>query len=88
MKPKPSELLTPQDAAGQLMVSAEQVRCLIRSGQLAAINVGTGSKRPLYRITTDALADFMSRRFQPAPAIRPKRFKRLTPIQDHFPDLR
>lgn len=45
------ELLTPEEAARRLKVTAEQVRSLIRRGELAAINVGTGPKRPLYRIT-------------------------------------
>ena len=48
-------LLTPDEAALRLRVSAEQVRALIRRGKLSAVNVGGGSKRPLYRITEQAL---------------------------------
>lgn len=82
------ELLTPAEAAAKLKVTAEQVRALIRTGQLAAINVGTGQKRPLYRITPQALADFLGRRHQHGLAIKPNRFKRLPPVPDLFPHLR
>lgn len=82
------ELLTPEETAERLRVSVEQVRCLIRKGQIAAINVGSGEKRPLYRITEHALHDFLDRRWQPGPTIRKKTFKRPPPVQDFFPDLK
>ena len=82
------QLLTPKEAANKLKVTSEQIRCLIRKGQLPAVNVGTGSKRPLYRITHQALNDFLNRRWQPTPAIRKKRFKRLAPAPDFFPNLK
>ena len=81
-------LSTPEDVAEILRVTAEQVRCLIRKRELAAINVGTGSKRPLYRITQQALQEFFSRRWQPGPAVRPRPSRRHPPVRDHFPDLR
>jgi len=81
-------LLTPEEAAKKLKVTAEHVRALIRKGQLAAINVGTGKKRPLYRITQQALRDFLSNRYEPGPALRPRRFKRHPPVEDLFPKLR
>jgi len=87
-KDESSRLLTVDEIAEQLKVASEQVRCLIRQGQLAAINVGTGSKRPLYRITHQALQDFLNRRFQPGPAIRNRRTKQHRPVRDHFPNLR
>jgi len=82
------ELFTPGEAAERLKVSTEQVRTLIRHGRLAAINVGTGPKRPLYRIPAQALQDFLSSRHQPGPAVRPHQFKRRPPVHDHFPNLR
>ena len=95
MKPDPAKqsevnrkLLTPEETAERLRVTAEQVRCLIRKGQLAAINVGSGKKRPLYRITEHALHDFLDRRWQPGSAMRKKQFKRPPPVQDFFPDLK
>lgn len=80
-------LLTPGEVAERLRVTAEQVRSLIRTGQLAAVNVGTGPKRPLYRITPDAVTEFLARRGQPAPAIRPPFARRLPLVPDHFPNL-
>ena len=95
MKPDPIKqsrdnhrLLTPEETAERLRVSAKQVRCLIRRGQLAAINVASGKKRPLYRITELALRDFLDKRWQPGPEIRRKQFKQHPPVQDLFPDLK
>ena len=81
-------LLTPNQAATYLNVTPEQVRSLIRQGQLSAVNVGTGPKRPLYRITQQALNNFLNRRWQPGPARQNKKFKRLAPVQDFFPGLK
>ena len=82
------QILTPDEAAIKLKVTAEQVRSLIRQGQISAINVGTGKKRPLYRITQRALNDFLHRRWQPGPARQNKKFKRLAPVRDFFPGLK
>jgi hypothetical protein len=82
------KLLTPNKAATKLKVTPEQIRCLIRKGQLSAVNVGTGPKRPLYRITQQALNDFLNYRRQPGPARQNKKFKRLAPVLDFFPGLK
>lgn len=82
------QFLTPDEVAARLRVTAEQVRCLIRTGQLAAVNVGTGAKRPLYRITPDAFAEFLARRGQSAPSTRTRVTPRLPPVPDYFPDLK
>jgi excisionase family DNA binding protein len=91
-KPEPvfneEQILTPDEAAIKLKVTAEQVRSLIRQGQISAFNVGTGKKRPLYRITQRALNDFLNRRWQPSPARQNKKFKRLAPAPDFFPHLK
>lgn len=81
-------LLTPGEVAAHLRVTAEQVRSLIRTGQLAAVNVGTGPKRPLYRITPEAVTEFLARRGQPAPQARPSSPRRLPPVPDRFPSLK
>ena len=86
--PTTSQLLTPEEAANELKVSAEQVRALIRTDRLPAINVGTGKKRPLYRITRQDLEDFLTDRYQPHRGRRQRRFRRLPPVEDHFPELR
>ena len=78
------QLLTPNEAAVKLKVTPEQIRSLIRNGQLAAINVGTGMKRPLYRITQQALDDFLNHRYQPTRTIHKKKFKRLARLQISF----
>jgi excisionase family DNA binding protein len=85
---KNARLLTPNEVAEHLQVTAEQVRSLIRKGQLAACNAGTGKKRPLYRITQQALDDFMNRRRQPCPAPNRQIFRQLAPAPDFFPGLK
>lgn len=86
--PDTHSLLTPDDVARHLKVTTEQVRSLIRKGELAAINVGVGSKRPLYRITQQAVQEFCSKRYQGGPAVHPRLLKQLPPARDHFPGLR
>ena len=81
-------LLTPNQAAEYLNVTPEQVRCLIRKGQLSAVNVGTGTKRPLYRITQQALNDFLSRLWQPGLAKQREKFKQGAHVPDFFPHLK
>ena len=82
------KLLTPSQAADYLAVTPEQVRNLIRRGRLSATNVGTGTKRPLYRIRQQALEDFLSRRWQSDSTTPKKKFKRLAPAPDFFPHLK
>ena len=88
MTGKNGRLLTSGEAAEYLHVSAEQIRTLIRKGQIAASNVGAGSKRPLYRITQQALDDFLGRRWRPNHTMHMKKFKRLAPAPDFFPHLK
>jgi len=80
-------LLTPEEAAGYLKVSAEQVRSLIRRGILTATNVGTGSKRPLYRIKHQSLEDFLADRTTDSASSTVRRFKQRPPVPDFFPQL-
>jgi excisionase family DNA binding protein len=82
------QILTVKEVSAQLKVSSEQVRTLIRQGQLSAVNVGSGKKRPLYRITHEALESFMKLGQQPNPSIFRKRSRRLPPAPDFFTDLR
>ena len=82
------QLLTPNEAAAKLKVPPEQIRSLIRKNQLSAVNVGAGLKRPLYRITQEALNDFLNSRWRPGPARQNKKFKRLAPVRDFFPGLK
>ena len=82
------QLLTPNEAATKLKVTPEQIRSLIRKGQLSAVHVGTGTKRPLYLITQQALNYFLNHRWQPGLATQRKKFKRLAPAPDFFPGLK
>jgi len=86
--PARNQLLTPNDVAAKLKVTSEQVRSLIRRRQLSAVNVGTGTKRPLYRISQQALDDFLNYRRQPNSVIQKKKFKQLAPAPDFFPRLK
>jgi len=56
------EVQAPVTVFSELVVDAvtEQVRNLIRHGRISAVNVGTGKKRPLYRIKQQALDDFLN----------------------------
>lgn len=56
--------LTVPEVAERLHVHADVVRDLIRSGELQAfsVNVRPGSSKPRYRITSDALEQFITRR--------------------------
>jgi excisionase family DNA binding protein len=81
-------LLTPSEVAEYLHVSSEQVRSLIRKGQLVATNVGAGSKRPLYRVTQQALDNFMNRNWHSGLAVHNRKFKQLAPVPDFFPHLK
>ena len=53
-----------KQVAAYLGISRETVAALIRSGQLAAINVSLSpsSRRPRYRVTEQALEDFEAKR--------------------------
>jgi excisionase family DNA binding protein len=81
-------LLTPAEVAEKLRVTPEQIRSLIRKGRISATNVGTGSKRPLYRISQKAFDDFLIHGRQPIQPMQKKKFTRLPPAPDFFPDLK
>jgi excisionase family DNA binding protein len=81
------ELLTPKEVAKKLKVTEEQVRLLIRKGKIRALNLGTGLKRPLYRISQQTLDSFLGKEYTPqAPCIRS--FRQLDPVPDLFPSLK
>ena len=82
------QILTVKEVSAQLKVSSEQVRTLIRKGQLSAVNVGSGKKRPLYRITSEALETFIELGQQSNPLIFHRSSKRLPPAPDFFPHLK
>ena len=81
-------LLTPGDVAIRLNVTAEQVRSLIRSGRLRAVNVGTGKKRPLYRLSDKAVDEFIKNGSTNKERKGYRAIRRLPRIPDFFPELR
>lgn len=59
-------------AAGELGICQRQLRKLVKSGEVAAINVGTG-ERPSWRFHPTDIEDFIARRNAPAaPAQTPR----------------
>ncbi|MFC1764558.1 helix-turn-helix domain-containing protein [Planctomycetota bacterium] len=82
------QVLTVSEVSSQLKVSEEQVRTLIRQGKLAAINVGSGKKRPLYRIPQEALTNFKNPKVQPSPLQKRIKPKHHSTVPDFFPGLR
>ena len=64
---------TPPKAAKVLRVDPETIRELIRSGELRASNLARrGSTRPRWRISREALEEFLAGR-EPRPAAKKKR---------------
>lgn len=85
--PSNGRFFTPEQVAAALQVSAEQVRAMIRQGRLTAINVGTGKKRPLYRIPAGAIEILLAQDPPPCSSNFARSFKRLPPVEDFFPGL-
>ncbi len=59
---------SPADLAERYKCKPEKVIAWIRAGELAVVNVGNGTRKPRWRVTAEALADFERRRASPAPA--------------------
>lgn len=89
-QPSPPQIehsfLKVDEVAKWLRVTNEQVSCLIRTGQLAAVNVGSGTKRPLYRIKPNAVDEFLARRSEQPVTVRRPRPRPAQPV-DFFPEL-
>ena len=67
--------ISPPKAAKRYAVGVHTVLAWIKSGELVAINVGSGAMRPRWRIMPDAIADFERRR-QATPATKATRRRR------------
>jgi excisionase family DNA binding protein len=79
--------LTLTEVAKKLNVTTEQVRKLIRKGLLPALDVGTGIKRPLYRVTSQGLNEFLTRRRAKQLKTTHRTLKQLDSVHDYFPQL-
>jgi hypothetical protein len=68
--------LTPPELAQRYRCKASKIVGWIRSGELRALDLATrGSRRPRYRISPEAIAEFERRR-SAAPLPRPIRHRR------------
>jgi hypothetical protein len=72
-----SRWLSPPEVAKLFGIAPEKVVGAIRRVELRACNLGNGSQRPRYRISTESLEDFLrSREVGPAPQpVRRRRVK-------------
>ena len=62
--------MTPPTAASLLNVRVEKVLTWIHKGELRAINISDGKRRPRYRISPEALSAFVqSREIVPRPQV-------------------
>ena len=84
-KPTPeARALTPPAVAKKYAVNVHRVLAWIAKGDLAAVNVGDGS-RPRWRIMPEALAEFERRRAaQPTPAATRRRGKKEASYTRYF----
>jgi excisionase family DNA binding protein len=80
------EYLTPKAAASSLVVRVPTVCALIRSGQLPAVDVSVNpdSKRPSWRISREALDEFIANRAKQVPAPKPTRRSRKSSTPARF----
>ncbi len=72
----PAKFLTPKEIAERFGCNLNKVLFWIKSGQLTAVDIAlTQSKKPRWRISVDALADFERVRSTrpPAPPPAPRR---------------
>jgi hypothetical protein len=53
---------TPKQIATELGVKPSRVIAWMRAGELVGVNVGDGRRRPRFRISETALAEFLERR--------------------------
>jgi excisionase family DNA binding protein len=67
---------TPPEIAERLRVEPAKVIAWLRSGELEGVNIASrDSRRPRYRISEKALAEFLERRSAARPARAPRRRK-------------
>lgn len=69
--------ITPPQYAKSRGIKSDRVLAWIRSGELRAVNFGDGVRRPRWKISPEAIAEFEQARTNPGkiaiPARRPRR---------------
>lgn len=78
----PAAFFTVAQVAESLGVGVDAIIGHIHAGRLRAANIGSGTRRPRWRITAEALDAFIeSRTAMPAPVKRPQRKRRVGVIE-------
>ena len=82
----PAPMLTPPAVARRLGIKSDTARDLIRSGELRGVDLARrGSKRPRFRVSEAALAEFLlGRTVQPPLPKPPRRRKRDPEVIQYF----
>lgn len=79
----PDATFTVPEVAERLKLSTDAVLALVHAGKLAASNVGLGTQRPRWRITAEALDQFLAERSAPKRIPRRPR-KRTAKVTEFF----
>lgn len=75
-----NRFLTPPEISKILRVKPDKVLCWIHRGELKAVNVGNGIRRPRYRVSQESLDAFVkSREVQPPPPVQRRRRNAMPP---------
>ena len=78
----PAETFSVREIALSLGISRDKVLRFVHSGDLCALNVGTGEIRPRWRISRESLDAFLATR---ATAMRrPTQKRPKSPVRDYF----
>jgi excisionase family DNA binding protein len=79
-------MYTVEDLTNRYGVTVHTVLTWIRSGELKAVNVGRtpGARKPRWRVSEEALAEFEAKRTQMPPVPRSKRRKRPTDVIEFY----
>ena len=81
----PPRYLTPPQVAERLGVDGHKILSWIRAGELRAVDVGDGARRPRYRVAESDLATFLAGRSAgPEPKITRVRRRRDPQITEFF----
>jgi hypothetical protein len=77
--------LTPRAIADQLrLAKTDAVLAWIARGELAAVNISAGTGRPTWRISPEALEEFLARRRAVPAVLRPARRRKAVGVVKFF----
>jgi hypothetical protein len=84
MPDMPDTTYAPPAVARRYAVNVRRVHAWIATGELAAVNVGDGAKRPRWRVTAEAIADFERRRSAQPKAATTRRKRKKPEYTEYF----